>query len=315
MVGVGGGRVAGEVGGADGHRPGALEQVEGEPVVAASAPRPSRGCRRGPTAATAAGCRRSSAGPGQNRSTSRRAYSVTPVASASSVVAELISTGGGISRPRPLASSSDCDRARRRRRRPRRRTPCRSAAPPARRAARPGWPSRSPPRARRRRRGDAAYADGARRCRRASARRSRKARRIVGRGALAPVRTIGTIDVVRSLVLLLLGELVRLLYWHGVIVPVSRSRSADDLPGRGGRGPRSTDRWPRTPRARTRPAASACSTPDHSPGPEQQGRAALDDADRVQTVVAAPERQRRVVVTDLDGRPTPTRRAGCTAGC
>ena len=45
-------------------------------------------------------------GPGQKRSTRARAYAGTPTASASSVVAVLTSTGGGISRPRPLASRS-----------------------------------------------------------------------------------------------------------------------------------------------------------------------------------------------------------------
>ena len=45
-------------------------------------------------------------GPGQNASTSARAYPGTSVAIASSVVTALISTGGGMSRPRPLASRS-----------------------------------------------------------------------------------------------------------------------------------------------------------------------------------------------------------------
>ena len=42
-------------------------------------------------------------GPGQNSSTSVRAHGGTVSASASRVVAADTSTGGGISRPRPLA--------------------------------------------------------------------------------------------------------------------------------------------------------------------------------------------------------------------
>ena len=44
-------------------------------------------------------------GPGHSASISARAYDGTPTASASSVVAAETSTGGGMSRPRPLAAS------------------------------------------------------------------------------------------------------------------------------------------------------------------------------------------------------------------
>ncbi len=46
--------------------------------------------------------------PGQNASHSLRPVSLTDVASASRVSTAEISTGGGMSRPRPLASSSRC---------------------------------------------------------------------------------------------------------------------------------------------------------------------------------------------------------------
>ncbi len=95
----------GEVGRADGQRAGALEQRRGRRRGRASAPRRCRGCRRGPTAARAAGGRPGSAGrartprpaPGRSRARRWRARRASSAA--------LTSTGGGMSRPRPLASS------------------------------------------------------------------------------------------------------------------------------------------------------------------------------------------------------------------
>ena len=105
-VGVGRGGMPAEVGRADRQRPGALEQRERDLVVGHPDRDGAAGVAEVPAAGTAAGGRRGSAGRARTPRRAPRRTAGTSVASASRVVAALISTGGGMSRPRPLASSS-----------------------------------------------------------------------------------------------------------------------------------------------------------------------------------------------------------------
>ena len=90
------------------HRAGGGSAARWPPGAAASGPRPSRRCRRGPSAATA-GPRTMVSPPGQNPSTRSRAALPMPGAMPSSVRGEPTRTGTGMSRPRPFASSRPPD--------------------------------------------------------------------------------------------------------------------------------------------------------------------------------------------------------------
>ena len=64
----------------------------------------------------------------------------------------------------------------------------------------------------------------------------------------------------------------------GLIVPAGRSRSARDLPGRGGRVPRSSARSPAKTAGADSPCTSACSTPTTPPGRSSRAAPPLDHA-------------------------------------
>ena len=177
--------------------------------------------------------------------------------------AALISTGGGMSRPRPLAVEQRLRRrpGRRRRRRCRRR--CRWAARPARRAARPGG--------------------------------------VGGRRDRAPSRSSSSVPVGGGCSR---GSSSLVTSW-AVIVPVARSRSAADRPGRGGRVRRSSGRSPRRPPAPTRPARRRARRRPRRRAASSARPRALEHADRVEPVVAGEQRQVRVVVAGLGGDRLP----------